>query len=184
MRSWPAEVTVALGHDWGETVFNWTEVADGYTATATRTCKNDENHKQTETATVTSKVTKEPTSTATGIITWTATVEFDDGATATATKEVELPKLQLSYTISGTVMCGADPVSNAQVKLVPTDITVTTDTDGKFTFNDVSIGIYNLVITSENGTTKTVLVTVTDSGLPLSRRKWCWPGRIAERACQ
>lgn len=49
----------ALGHQWGEPVYTWSE--DNTTCTATRTCENNDEHSQTATATVTSEPTKAPT---------------------------------------------------------------------------------------------------------------------------
>lgn len=77
----------ALGHDWGEAVFTW----NGFEATATRTCKNDASHKQTVTAKVESKVTKEATATEDGERTYTAAATFADGKTYTDTKTEVIP---------------------------------------------------------------------------------------------
>lgn len=48
----------ALGHDW-EVSYEWAE--DGLSCTATRTCKNDQNHTESARATVTGVVAKDPT---------------------------------------------------------------------------------------------------------------------------
>ena len=80
----------ALGHDWGEPVFNWTKTADGYTAAATFTCGNDGDHVETVDATVTSEETKAPTATEKGTMTYTATVNFD-GKDYSATKDEDIP---------------------------------------------------------------------------------------------
>ena len=72
-------------HTYGSPVFTWT----GHTAKAKFTCT--ECGKETSIdATVTSKVTKEATSTETGIMTYTATVEFN-GNTYTDTKTETIP---------------------------------------------------------------------------------------------
>ena len=77
------EVTVipALGHDWDteNVVFTWSD--DLSEAEATFTCKRDHTHVETLKAAVTSE-------TAAGIITYTATVVFED-ATYTDTKTVD-----------------------------------------------------------------------------------------------
>ncbi|MGK4255235.1 hypothetical protein AB0X44_01260 [Bifidobacterium pullorum] len=73
----------ATGHDWGEPAWTWGE--DGKTATFT--CKNDNSHTQTVTATVTSTVKTDPTCTENGVTEYTATVKHD-GTTYTATKNV------------------------------------------------------------------------------------------------
>lgn len=80
----------AIGHDWNEPEYVW---ADNYsTVTATRTCKNDASHKETETVNTTSEVTKPATYEAEGEIVYTAT--FENEAFATQTKTVATPKLE------------------------------------------------------------------------------------------
>ena len=49
------EVIAALGHDWGEPTYTWSD--DNTTVTATRVCGNDAEHIETETVNVTSEVT-------------------------------------------------------------------------------------------------------------------------------
>ena len=74
----------ALGHDWNVT-YTW---ADDYsTVTATRTCKRDATHEETETVDTTSAVTKAATCEAKGETTYTAT--FTNEAFAAQTKTVE-----------------------------------------------------------------------------------------------
>ena len=51
--------TDALGHDWGDPVYDWAN--DHSAITATRVCKRDPNHTETETGVVTSAMTKEAT---------------------------------------------------------------------------------------------------------------------------
>ena len=76
-------VTVAaLGHDWGEVKYEWAE--DDSTVTATRVCKRDATHVETETAQVEAKVTKPATCEAKGETTYTAT--FKNAAFETQTK--------------------------------------------------------------------------------------------------
>ena len=80
----------ALGHDWGAPEYVW---ADDYsTVTATRTCKNDASHAETETVNTTSEVTKEATYEEEGEIVYTAT--FVNEAFTTQTKAVTIPKLE------------------------------------------------------------------------------------------
>ena len=82
--------TPALGHNWNEPEYVW---ADDYgIVTATRTCKNDANHKETETVNTTSEVTKPATYDAEGEITYTAV--FENEAFTTQTKTVAIPKLE------------------------------------------------------------------------------------------
>ena len=75
----------AKGHSWNTPTYTWS--SDYSTVTATRTCKNDSSHKETETANTTSAVTTQPTCTAKGKTTYTAT--FTNSAFAKQTKTVE-----------------------------------------------------------------------------------------------
>ena len=82
--------TDALGHDWGDPVYEW---ADDHSAiTATRVCKRDPDHAETENGVVTSAVTKEATYDAEGEITYTAT--FANPAFEPQTAVVSLPRLE------------------------------------------------------------------------------------------
>lgn len=55
-----AKATKKLGHDWGEPTYEW--ASDNSSVTATRVCKRDENHVETETVETTiTNVTKKPT---------------------------------------------------------------------------------------------------------------------------
>ncbi len=78
------------GHDWGEVRYDWS--SDHTVITATRVCKNDANHTESELGTVTSAVTKEATYDAEGEITYTAT--FASPAFATQTAVVKTPRLE------------------------------------------------------------------------------------------
>lgn len=86
----------ATGHKWGEAEFAWTETPGKYTATASRVCENDPEHKQNAKVTVESKETA-PTYMAEGSIVYTASATFegeDDPVTETKTetlKKLELP---------------------------------------------------------------------------------------------
>ena len=80
----------ALGHDWGDPVYDW---ADDHSAiTATRVCKRDPAHAETETGVVTSAITKEATYDAEGEITYTAA--FSNPAFEPQTAVVSLPRLE------------------------------------------------------------------------------------------
>ena len=98
----------ATGHNYDEPEWNWSE--DGKTASATFTCQNDNSHKTTETAAVTSAVKTPATCTEKGVTTYTATVEFN-GETYTATKDVtDIPATGHSYENGKCTVCGAaDP---------------------------------------------------------------------------
>ena len=75
----------ATGHSWNQPVFTFS--ADGKTATAKRVCKNNSAHTEDANVTVTSKVTKEPTTTTKGETTYTATAVFG-GQTYTDSKTI------------------------------------------------------------------------------------------------
>ena len=83
------EVVPAKGHDWGEPTYQWAE--DSSTVTATRVCKNDAEHVETETANA-EKNTTEPTYESEGRVTYTAT--FENKAFGTQTREETLAKLE------------------------------------------------------------------------------------------
>ena len=84
------QTTPKLGHDWGDPVYEW---ADDHSAiTATRVCKRDPDHTETENGVVTSTVTKEATYDAEGEITYTAT--FANPAFEPQTAVVSLPRLE------------------------------------------------------------------------------------------
>ena len=71
----------ALDHDWDIPTYDWAE--DGSSCTATRVCKRDLTHTETLNATVTSKITLDPTCTEKGQTTYTATFDKDWAATQT-----------------------------------------------------------------------------------------------------
>ena len=68
----------ALGHEYGDPTFTWTENSDGYTVTAEFTCSRGDST-ETVAAEVVSVVTP-PTSKKDGYTTYTATVVFEDEA--------------------------------------------------------------------------------------------------------
>ncbi|MBQ7602121.1 MAG: S8 family serine peptidase, partial [Lachnospiraceae bacterium] len=75
----------ALGHDWSDPTYTWTE--DNSEVTATRVCAHDASHVETETAKTNSEVTKPATCTEKGETTYTAV--FTNEAFETQTKTVE-----------------------------------------------------------------------------------------------
>ena len=88
--SYRSDFEPGSGHDWGEPVYEW---ADDHSAiTATRVCKRDPDHAETENGVVTSAVTKEATYDAEGEITYTAT--FANPAFEPQTAAVSLPHLE------------------------------------------------------------------------------------------
>ena len=79
----------ALGHEWGEPTFTFSE--DGKTATATRVCANDETHTETKNCIVTAEVTTPATCTEVGVTTYTAIVTFDDQLYTETTTRDDVP---------------------------------------------------------------------------------------------
>ncbi|MBO7673906.1 MAG: hypothetical protein J6S63_02710 [Atopobiaceae bacterium] len=65
------ESVAAIGHAWDRPVYTWSE--DGTKMTATRMCKNDPAHVETEVATAKYNVTAKPTCTKAGKATYTVT---------------------------------------------------------------------------------------------------------------
>ena len=61
----------AIGHDWNETTYTF--APDGSACTATRTCKNNAEHVESATASITSEVKTPATCTEKGVTTYTAT---------------------------------------------------------------------------------------------------------------
>ena len=84
----------ALGHDYGEPTYSWSE--DGSTCTATSVCKRDANHKEFENATITNAVTIAATCENKGTTTYTA--KFTNNRFSTQTKAVvDVPALGHNY---------------------------------------------------------------------------------------
>ena len=75
----------ATGHNYGAPTYVWSP--DGKTCTATRVCKNDGSHKETESATITNVVKTAATCTVKGTHTYTAT--FKNSAFTKQTKDVQ-----------------------------------------------------------------------------------------------
>lgn len=75
----------ALGHSYGGASYTWS--SDGKSCAATRVCSTDSSHKETATATITSKVKTAATCTVKGTTTYTAT--FGVSWATTQTKDVQ-----------------------------------------------------------------------------------------------
>lgn len=74
-KSWATKQTKtetipATGHDWNNTTYSWS--SDKSTCTATRVCRTDSSHKETETVNSTNSVTTAATCTTDGVRTYTA----------------------------------------------------------------------------------------------------------------
>ena len=120
----------ALGHQWGEPVYTWSE--DNTTCTATRTCENNDEHSQTATATVTSEQTQAPTCTEMGEMTYMAT--FTEEWAVEQTKTEGIPATGHHYVNGYCTECGqrdpnyVDPISyyNIYVENVCDGVEITT----------------------------------------------------------
>lgn len=88
------------GHEWNVPTYTWSE--DNSTVTATRTCRNDSSHKESETVKSTSEVTKAATYTEKGETTYTAV--FDNEVFTKQTKTVaDIPVLERTSIEKATV---------------------------------------------------------------------------------
>ena len=94
----------AFGHTWDDPVYIWSN--DYKTCTATRTCKNDEKHVESATATEISEQTKDPTCTEKGETTYTATFSVDWAEEQTTTEDI--PANGHNYVNGTCTVCGAD----------------------------------------------------------------------------
>lgn len=126
-------VRAATNHDWNAPTYSWTAVDGGYKCTATRTCKNNASHEETEEATVTYAEITAPTAGAKGLGRYTAT--FTNSAFAVQTKDVEIEMLTPEYA-DATYKWAADNSSvNAEKKCLNggADITETVNTTSQIT---------------------------------------------------
>ena len=90
-------VLPALGHDWDEPKYNWSE--DNTTVTASRTCKRDSSHKETDTVDTILAVIRQPDCETAGEGTFT-TKPFSNPALANRKKRRRLalpPDIRLLY---------------------------------------------------------------------------------------
>ncbi len=142
----------AIGHDWGEPVYSWTETENGYTATAKITCLHDEAHVITEEGTVTYTVITEPTDKVEGLGRYTAV--FENELLETQYYDVVIPALVM--TLNGDVDCDGE-VAAADAALILRSLVgldtlsiqsvmnADTDRDGEITAADASKILRTLV---------------------------------------
>lgn len=90
------DILTELGHNWSKPSYDWKE--DNSQVTASRTCKRDDTHVETETVYTTS-VTIPASYTATGRIIYTA--EFRNPVFKKQTKKVTIPRLPVDITQNG-----------------------------------------------------------------------------------
>ena len=83
--SYTGDEVPALGHDWNDPTYSWSE--DNLSVTASRVCSRDASHTETETVRTTSEVTKQPTCEEKGETTYTAA--FTNSAFTVQTKTVD-----------------------------------------------------------------------------------------------
>ena len=96
----------ALGHDWGEVSCSW--AGDNSACSASRVCKRDASHTESESVKPTEKTNKEPTCTEKGEKTLSAV--FTNSAFAAQSKTVEIPALGHDYAHGRCKRCdGIDP---------------------------------------------------------------------------
>jgi hypothetical protein len=109
------EEVPALGHDWNEPSYTWAE--DNSACTASRTCKRDASHTESESVKPSEAVTKEATCTEKGEKTLSAS--FANSAFAAQSKTAEIPALGHDYAHGRCKRCnGIDP--NFKPKLTDT----------------------------------------------------------------
>ncbi len=98
---------VTVAHTWGDVSYEWSKDDEGnQTCTATRTCENDKTHTESESATVTSEPTKDPSCTEMGETTYTATFSVDWAEEQTTTEDI--PANGHNYVNGTCTVCGAD----------------------------------------------------------------------------
>ena len=160
------KVIPAIGHDYGEPVFRWSD--DGKTCTATFTCGNDETHVETLDAEVTSDLKTAPTCTEKGVTVYTAKVTFE-GKDYTATLELtDIPAIGHAYgepafqwsadgkTCTVTFTCGND---ETHVEVL--DAEVTSNLKTAPTCTEKGVTVYTAKVTFE-GKDYTATLELTD----------------------
>ena len=84
-----AEEIAALGHDWAEPEYSWSQKDGSWYCTAKRTCKRDASHVEEETVKAAYKVTTPATTEKEGEGTYTATFENEAFETQTKTESID-----------------------------------------------------------------------------------------------
>ncbi|MBQ5977952.1 MAG: dockerin type I repeat-containing protein [Oscillospiraceae bacterium] len=143
-------VIEAGSHEWSEPSYVWAE--DNSSVTATRVCKNNEEHTETETVETTSEVTVRPSCEDEGEMTYTAL--FENPAFETQTRTVVIPaaghdwgepvyvwtETEDGFTVTATMTCANDAAhdheiteTTAAVYEVITEPTTTAEGLGRWT---------------------------------------------------
>ena len=160
------KVIPAIGHDYGEPVFRWSD--DGKTCTATFTCGNDASHVEVLNAQVTSAVKTAPTCTEMGVTTYTAQVTFRDETYTNTLELTDIPATGHAYgeptfqwsadgkTCTVTFTCGNDA---AHVETLTAEITSAVKTAP--TCTEKGVTVYTAKVTFE-GKDYTATLELTD----------------------
>ena len=154
----------ALGHDWAAATYTWNE--DNTAVTATRICKRDGNHKETETAGVTTAITLQPTCLTMGKTTYTSAT-YANTAFAVQTKVLtDVPALGHSWgaptyvwnddhsTVTATRVCSRDAghketesvPATGEITKSPTDTTAGQRTYRSTSFTNAAFDIQQITV--------------------------------------
>ena len=160
------KVIPAIGHDYGEPVFRWSD--DGKTCTATFTCGNDASHVEVLNAQVTSAVKTAPTCTEKGVTAYTAKVTFQDQDYTDTLELTDIPATGHAYgepafqwsadgkTCTVTFTCGND---ETHVETLTAEITSNRKTAP--TCTEKGVTVYTAKVTFE-GKDYTATLELTD----------------------
>ena len=150
MKEDSVTVIPAIGHNWGEPVYTWSK--DNSSVTAVRTCRNDSTHKESETVSTTSEVTKAATYSEKGKTTYTAV--FTNEVFTDQTKTVsDIPALERTSISSAKVSnIAAKVYTGKALTQAPTvkvgTKTLKSGTDYKLTYkNNKNVGKATVTIT-------------------------------------
>ncbi len=124
-----------IGHDWDEPTYEWAD--DFSTVTATRVCKTDATHVETETVSATYAVVTEPQAYVEGLGRWTSAA-FENPAFAVQTKDVVIPMLLVTF-VGGEMNALDSYVIEDGEKLYCFDVSVINLPNGEFAVDSMQI---------------------------------------------
>ena len=116
------------GHDWGEPTYEWEAIPGGYTCTATRVCKNDAAHTESETVGSTYAVIEEAKPYVDGLGRYTSAA-FANEAFAVQTMDVMIPMLHVTFVCDEMLAMDSYVIENGE-KLFMANIRITNLPDG------------------------------------------------------
>lgn len=116
------------GHDWAEPTYTWEAIPGGYTCTATRVCKNDAAHTESETVGSTYAVIEEAKPYVDGLGRYTSAA-FANEAFAVQTMDEAIPMLHVTYACDAVNALDACLYENGEW-LYRVDVRVTNLPDG------------------------------------------------------